>query len=115
MVMRKTNSSTIREPRSLRRIGVADAKARLSELLRDAARGPTLIHNRGRDLAVVLAISDYDELTAEAGDTRGAGAAFLERIDALKARSPHLGEDFEPARLTLDFDDPFRRSRPPRN
>ena len=47
-----------------RRLGVAEAKMRLSELLRDAAAGPTVIHSRGRDVAVVLAVEDYDRLTA---------------------------------------------------
>ena len=39
-----------------RRLGVAEAKSKLSEVLREAAQGPTVIHSRGRDLVVVLAL-----------------------------------------------------------
>ena len=38
----------------------AEAKSKLSEVLREAAQGPTVIHSRGKDLAVVLAMEDYE-------------------------------------------------------
>ena len=42
---------------------VQDAKARFSELMRDAVRdGPQTITIRGRRAAVVLSIDDYDRL-----------------------------------------------------
>ena len=94
------------------RVGVAEAKSRLSELLRQTTAGPAIIHNRGRDLAVVLAVEDYDRLIMEQGTVRRGGASFLERVEALKQRHGSGGEDFVPARLKLKSIDPFKR--PPR-
>jgi prevent-host-death family protein len=94
-----------------RRIGVAEAKSRLSELLRQAAGGPTIIHSRGRDLAVVLAVEEYDRLTAEHRAARGGGAAFLARVDALKERYGGGVEAFAPERLQLKPMNPFARTR----
>ena len=109
MVMIQTNLSAGRHPR---RIGVAEAKSRLSELLRDAAAGPTIIHSRGRDLAVVLAVEEYDRLATEHTALRGGGGGFLERVDRLKQRHGGGTEDFRPPRLRLNPLDPFaRRSR----
>jgi prevent-host-death family protein len=67
-----------------RRLGVAEAKSKLSEVLREAALGPTVIHSRGRDLVVVLAVEDYERLTAAQHLPGAGGAAFLQRVEALK-------------------------------
>ena len=96
--------------RNLRRVGVAEAKSRLSALLRDAAAGPTIIHNRGRDLAVVLAVEEYDRLATERLAARGGGAGFLERVERLKHRHGGGVEDFRPRRLDLTPNDPFART-----
>ncbi|HEY9422018.1 MAG TPA: type II toxin-antitoxin system Phd/YefM family antitoxin [Thermoanaerobaculia bacterium] len=90
-----------------RRLGVAEAKSKLSEVLRDVAQGPTVIHSRGKDLAVVLAIEDYERLTAGQQPQRAGGAAFLQRIEALKQRYGGGVGDFEPARLGFVPVDPF--------
>jgi prevent-host-death family protein len=90
-----------------RRLGVAEAKSKLSEVLREAAQGPTVIHRRGRDLVVVLAIEDYDRLTAEQQIPTSSGAAFLERVQALKRRHGGGVDDFEPARLDFVPVEPF--------
>jgi len=82
-----------------RRLGVAEAKSKLSEVLREAAQGPTVIHSRGRDLVVLLAIEDYERLTAGQQIPRARGAAFLQRIEAVKQRHGGGVNDFEPARL----------------
>ena len=111
MVMNKSTSIQTDIARRHRRIGVAEAKMRLSELLRDTTVGPTIIHRRGRDVAVVLAVEDYDRLTAERGVVRGGGAQFLDRIEARKARHDKAGEDFEPRRLDLTLDNPFAPTR----
>jgi len=95
MVMRRSTQTL--SPRT-RRLGVAEAKSKLSELLREAAQGPTVIHSRGRDLAVVLAIEDYERLTADRHLQNAGGAAFLQRVEAVKHRHGG-GADFEPARL----------------
>ena len=111
MVMNKAMFVQTHIARRHRRLGVAEAKMRLSELLRDAAAGPTVIHSRGRDVAVVLAVEDYDRLTAERGVVRGGGAQFLDRVEARKAHHGRGGEDFEPPRLDLTLESPFARRR----
>lgn len=94
-----------------KRLGVAEAKSRLSDVLRHASDGPTIIHSRGRDLAVVLAVEDYDRLTAGQA-TAGGGARFLERVEVLKQRHAGGVDDFAPAPLALQPTDPFApRSR----
>jgi prevent-host-death family protein len=93
-----------------RRLGVAEAKSKLSEVLRDAAAGPTIIHNRGKDLAVVLAIEDYERLTAGKAESSG-GAAFLERVEALKKRLGGGVDDFEPGRFSFEPAQPFGRKK----
>jgi prevent-host-death family protein len=90
-----------------RRLGVAEAKSKLSEVLRDAAQGPTVIHSRGRDLVVVLSIEAYERLTADQQSPRAGGAAFLQRVDALKQRYGGGISDFEPARLDFVPADPW--------
>jgi prevent-host-death family protein len=94
-----------------RRFGVAEAKSKLSELLRETAQGPMVIHSRGRDLAVVLAIKDYERLTADHQPSRAGGAAFLQRVEALKQRHGDGVSDFEPARLSFTPADPFARRK----
>src|SRR5262245_6618052 len=108
MVMKQGTQAL--SPRA-RRLGVAEAKSKLSEVLREAALGPTIIHSRGRDLAVVLAIEDYERLTADRQTPRAGGAEFLQRVDALKQRHGGGVKDFEPARLDFVPGDPFTRRR----
>jgi prevent-host-death family protein len=102
---------TMKQTISPRRLGVAEAKSKLSSVLRDVAAGPTIIHSRGHDVAVLLAIDDYVALAGERG---GAGAAFLERIDAVKRREGGGVDAFEPARLDLRIADPFANGEPGR-
>jgi prevent-host-death family protein len=109
MTMKETITSA---PRSGRRIGVAEAKSRFSEVLRDAASQPTIIHSRGRDLAVLLAIDEYDRLVAEHPGGPGTGAAFLARIDAVKRRHGGGVDDFKPAAMKFRAQDPFSRRAP---
>lgn len=64
---------------------VQQAKARLSDLLREAARsGPQQITVRGRPAAVVLSADEYDRL-------RGQKASLTEFL----RRSPLAGIDLE--------------------
>jgi prevent-host-death family protein len=90
---------------------VAEAKSRWSEVVREAAQGPTIIHSRGRDLVVVLAIEDYERLSADKPASKAGGAAFLQRVEALKQRYGGGVDDFEPARLDLVPSEPFGRKR----
>jgi prevent-host-death family protein len=108
MVMTKgTETPTLRT----RRLGVAEAKSKLSGVLREAAKGPTIIHSRGRDLVVVLAIEDYERLISEQQPQETGGASFLKRVEALKQRHGGGVSDFEPARLDFVPSEPFARKR----
>jgi hypothetical protein len=78
-------------------------------VLREAAQGPTVIHSRGRDLGVVLAIEDYERLTADQEFPGAGGAEFLQRVEALKQRHGDGVDDFEPARLDFVPANPFAR------
>ena len=86
------------------RLSVAETKARLSEVLRSVERGPTVVHNRGRDVAVLLGIEEYERLRASA--ERTPMARFLDDTDALRARFGG-GADLEIERLALAPRDPF--------
>lgn len=70
-----------------------------------------MIHSRGRDLVVVLAIEDYEQLLADRQVPRAGGAAFLERVAALKQRQGGGVGDFEPRRLDFVPAAPFARRR----
>lgn len=98
-----------KSPARLRRLGVAEAKSRLSEILRHAAGGPTIIHSRGRDVAVVLAVEDYDRLTSERSVGSAGGARFLDRVEALKQHHGGGVDDFAPAPISIQPVDPFAR------
>lgn len=54
MVMKKVAAT--------KRVGIAEAKAHLSEVIRAASEQPVVIHNRGTDVAVVLAMDAYEKL-----------------------------------------------------
>jgi prevent-host-death family protein len=98
----------------IRRLEVAEAESSLSDVLRDAAQGPTIIHDHGRDLAVVLAIEDYERLKSDRPARRAGGAAFLERVEALKRRHGGGVEDFTPARFDFVPAEPFAPEEPER-
>jgi prevent-host-death family protein len=106
MVMKQTISS--RSGRvSPRRLGVAEAKSKLSEALREVAEGPTIIHSRGRDLAVLLDIEEYGRLVADSGGGVSGGALFLGRVLALKRELRGGVEGFEPEPLRFVSREPF--------
>jgi len=107
MMTMKEVTSTSR----LRRVGVAEAKSRFSAVVRDTARGPTIIHSRGRDLAVLVAIEDYEQLVAEHPGGSAGGGAFLGRIEAVKRRHGGGVAEFTPAPLSFQAMDPFSRRR----
>jgi prevent-host-death family protein len=90
---------------SLRRVGVAEAKAHLSRLLLDTKDGPVVVHNRGRDLAVLIAIDEYEQLAHQAEEKPV--TQFLQRIAELKRRHGGGADDFEPPRAKLRARYPF--------
>jgi prevent-host-death family protein len=93
------------------RLGVAEMKAHLSEALRALDAGPTIIHNRGHDVAVLIGIEQYDRLASSRGGEAMGGRAFVEQVAALKSRFGGGVDDFEPPRLVLAREDPFRHAR----
>ena len=42
---------------------VAEAKAKFSELVTKSSEGPQVIKNRGKDVAVVLSLADFERLS----------------------------------------------------
>jgi prevent-host-death family protein len=95
MVMKKVTPVLAR--RGPRRVGIAEAKAKLSEVLRNVAQVPVVIHNRGHDVGALIDIDTYERLVA-ANDTddRPGGKKFLAQVDELKRRYGGGVEDFAP-------------------
>lgn len=67
---------------------VAEAKAKLSELLDDAATGPQTIERRGTPVAVVVGIKAYTDAAEQlrVASVEARMARFLERCAALRTR-----------------------------
>lgn len=106
MVMKRTVNQAV----DGHRLSVAEAKAHLSAALRTVDAGPTVIHRRGRDAAVLLGIDAYERLVADAGGAAEPTVAFLRDVAALKQRLGG-GVELEVERATLVARDPFARSR----
>ena len=119
MVMKKTTTTGVDSPRPAekasrrpRRVSVAEAKAKLSEVLRSLEEGPVIIHARGRDVGALVDIDSYERLAAANDQTdQPGGAAFLEAVDALKQRHGGGVEDFAPTPSAIRPQDPFRSRR----
>jgi prevent-host-death family protein len=95
-------------PRRLRRVGVAEAKATFARLVREAPTGPTVVHNRGRDVAVVLSLAEYEALVS----TRTRGGAGQRLTEALETwRKRFGGTDFTPEPAKIVPHDWVRRRR----
>ena len=94
-----------------RRVGVADAKARLSEVLRDVEREPVVIHNRGRDVAVVIGVAAYERLSAAQAGAESGMSKLVSDIEELRDKYGG-GADVAYERLDYVSRNPFeRRSR----
>jgi prevent-host-death family protein len=67
---------------------VAEAKAKLSELLAKAVTGPQTIERRGKPVAVVVGIEAYAAATEQllSASVEARMARFLEHCAALRAR-----------------------------
>ena len=87
MVMKKTTSRSHAPPVRAKRLNVSEAKAKLSQALHDLEDGPTIIHNRGRDVAVLISVDDYDRLVqAEGTAAAPTMSSFLDAVAALKRK-----------------------------
>jgi len=93
------------------RMGVAEAKARFSELLRNARNAPILIHNRGEEIAVVVDAAEWNRLQRLDGLAPTAGARLLARIAEIKEREGGGVDGFEPVRAEIQAADPFAKAR----
>lgn len=67
---------------------VADAKASLSRVLADAAESPQVIEKRGKPVAVVISLEDYQQALGDPADAAkrlGRWRAFLRASSELRA------------------------------
>lgn len=108
MVTKKTSLPNRSVRTGPQRLGIAEAKANLSEAIRRTATGPVVLHNRGRDVAVLVAVEAFDRPQAGMEPTSG-GRDLLRRIEALKSRHGGGVDDFQPATLRFVAHVPFRR------
>lgn len=94
-----------------KRLNVSEAKAKLSQAVRELENTPTIIHNRGRDVAVLISIEDYERLlAAESSASTPAMSSFLEAVDGLK-RKFGGGAVLSPERMAFVARAPFGRSK----
>jgi prevent-host-death family protein len=111
MVMKKDTSAKPRRPDVVRprRLSVAEAKAKLSEALRSVRSGPSIIHNRGRDVAVLIDVEQYEQLIKDqqAAPDRSPAKAFLDRLVQIKQRFGGGVDGFEPPRTDYRPRTPF--------
>jgi prevent-host-death family protein len=93
-----------------KRLNVSEAKAKLSKALRELEASPTIIHNRGRDVAVLISMEDYERmLLAERSVAVPTMRSFLEAVEALKGKFGG-GAVLSTERMTFVPRDPFGRS-----
>lgn len=101
---------TVTARRGPRRVGVAEAKAKLSEALRSLDEGPIVIHSRGRDVGVLMDVQTYEQLAAghdPSSIARPGGAAFLFRVEELRERYGGGAENFAPEPARVRPQNPF--------
>ena len=84
--------------RKTRRLGVAEAKARFAQVLRDTASGPTIIQSRGRDVAVVLSLAEYAQLSATA-EREPVGQQLVDELSRWRRRAGDVSFTPERARI----------------
>ncbi len=79
----------------MKTVSIAEAKNRLTELLREVERGtPVAISRRGRSVAVVIADGEYERLRSAAG-----GADFSAWLANWRARAGTGFEGISPDEL----------------
>jgi prevent-host-death family protein len=107
--MKRTSRPYPAAPRA-KRLNVSEAKAKLSQALRQLEDGPTVIHNRGRDVAALISIDDYERLLRADGSDGAGMRSFLESVEALK-RDLGGGAELPVERARIHARDPFGRGR----
>jgi prevent-host-death family protein len=98
-------------PPRAKRLNVSEAKSKLSQALRELENSPTIIHNRGRDVAVLISMEDYERLVAaERTASAPTMKSFLEAVDDLKQQFGG-GAAMPRERLMFAPQNPFGRTR----
>ena len=59
---------------------VAEAKAKFSELVTKSGEGPQMIRNRGKEVAVVLSVEEFERLTRGRRDDQVTSAPAPTRV-----------------------------------
>lgn len=96
---------------STRRVGIAEAKARMAEIVRNAATARTVIQRRGDDVAVIIGIEELRRLEA-AGEGATDGARLLRRLDAWRDRTGGVEVDETTfPRAAIAATEPFASSK----
>jgi prevent-host-death family protein len=111
MVMKQTTkASPLRQVTvRLRRLSVAEAKAKFSAALRSVRSGPSIIHSRGRDVAVLIDVEQYEQLIKDqqTAQAQRPAKSFLERLDQIKERCGGGTGGFDPPRTNYRPRNPF--------
>jgi prevent-host-death family protein len=109
--MKRTIYQAVPTAQSAKRLNVSEAKSKLSQALRELDDSPTIIHNRGRDVAVLISMEDYERLLAtERSANTPTMSSFLQAIDVLK-RKFGGGAVLSPEPIEFVPRVPFARSR----
>ena len=98
MVMKKVITRSGSAPGN--RLSVAEAKAHLSAVLRASDRKATYIHRRGRDVAVLVGVEEYERLRA--GDRSVELSGFLRKLEELKVKHGGGADEFSPKRAVFE-------------
>lgn len=80
-------------------MGVAEAKAHLSEVLKTADVEPVVIHSRGRDVAVVVGIATYERLLAAEASAPTVMQSLM--ADLAELRDKHGGAEIPYRRVLV--------------
>jgi prevent-host-death family protein len=89
---------------------VAEAKAKLSEVLSRARQEPQVIESRGRPMAVVVSVEGYEQLKAiEEQGLPTPMQDFLTRCQAMRARG-ELELDLAPRQVEPERTTPFEET-----
>jgi prevent-host-death family protein len=86
---------------------VSEAKARLSELLSRARRGPQVIENRGEAVAVVISKQEFDRLQQLREEPRASPMAELLAFTQKLKQQGDLGLELPARELGPDRPSPF--------
>ncbi len=85
------------------RVSVAQAKSQLSALLRTLEHQSVVIHNRGRDVARLVATENVER----SGEPATPFVTFFNRLELIRKQTGVSGVNFRPAKANVRRIDPF--------